>query len=93
MTQVPVQDAAGSEPQVAQVAPPTNQPEVAPPGITQNSGAVRDFVPSEIEAILRTYGRRVERRHGYVSVGFDDGRRVSIPVHELELVPVSYPTY
>jgi hypothetical protein len=50
-------------------------------------------VPNEIEQILKAYGRRLETRHGYVPVGFDDGRRVNIPVQELELVPVNYPTY
>jgi hypothetical protein len=50
-------------------------------------------VPTEIERILDRVGHRVERRHVYMPVVSQDGRRVVIPVEQVDLVPVGWETY
>lgn len=59
------------------------------PSLVQES----DLVPAEVERVLREMGHRVQQRRGYVPVTLDDGRRVNVPMREVEVVPVEYRTY
>jgi hypothetical protein len=53
-------------------------------------------IPSDIEDILDRLGQRVERRQILVPVRKDrvrDGRNETVPVEEIEIVPVRWETY
>jgi hypothetical protein len=48
-------------------------------------------IPSDIEDIFDRLGQRVERRH--VFAPFGDDRPETLPVEEIEIVPVRWETY
>ena len=51
------------------------------------------MVPADIEDIFARLGQRVERRQVYMPVASQNGERRSVPMEEIEIVPVRWETY
>ena len=53
----------------------------------------RTAMPRQMREMLQRQGHQLRRTQGYVPVEMEDGRRLVVPVEEVEIVPVGLPAF